>query len=59
MDKDISHQSKDNKKDPGYGAAGVSAVSTEDMGTFASLRLRDFRWLLGGTVLSNAAQWLP
>jgi len=28
------------------------------MGTFASLRLRDFRLLLIGTTLSNAAQWI-
>jgi MFS transporter, DHA1 family, staphyloferrin A biosynthesis exporter len=26
--------------------------------TFASLRLRDFRFLLAGTTLSNAAQWI-
>ena len=31
---------------------------TEKIGTFASLRIRNFRLLLLGTVLSNAAQWI-
>jgi len=33
-------------------------VSTEKVGTFASLRVRDFRPLLIVTILSNAAQWI-
>ena len=38
-------------------AAG-RAAPTEKIRTFASLRLRDFRLLLLGTTLSNAAQWI-
>lgn len=33
-------------------------AATDGLGTFASLRLRDFRLLLIGTTLSNAAQWI-
>jgi MFS family permease len=46
------------------GAAAVPAgqeaaePSPEPGGTFASLRLRDFRLLLTGTTLSNAGQWI-
>jgi len=39
-------------------AAGVSSASMEKIGTFASLRIPNFRLLLVGTVLSNAAQWI-
>ncbi|MBW1861670.1 MAG: MFS transporter, partial [Deltaproteobacteria bacterium] len=28
------------------------------IGTFSSLRIHNFRWLLTGTILSNAAQWI-
>jgi MFS transporter, DHA1 family, staphyloferrin A biosynthesis exporter len=31
---------------------------SEKLGTFAALRVRDFRLLLAGTTLSNAAQWI-
>ena len=34
------------------------AAPAEKIRTFASLRLRDFRLLLLGTTLSNAAQWI-
>jgi MFS family permease len=40
-------------------AAGDDAAGTaEKVGTFSALRLRDFRLLLTGTTLSNAAQWI-
>ncbi|MFC1920990.1 MFS transporter [Chloroflexota bacterium] len=37
---------------------GVSSASEEKLSTFISLRIRNFRFLLTGTVLSNAAQWI-
>ncbi|MBI2887361.1 MAG: MFS transporter [Chloroflexi bacterium] len=36
----------------------MSQVTPGRIGTFTSLRLRDFRLLLIGTTLSNAAQWV-
>ncbi|MFC1900965.1 MFS transporter [Chloroflexota bacterium] len=36
----------------------ISSASEEKIGTFTSLRIRNFRFLLVGTVLSNAAQWI-
>lgn len=43
-------------------ARGESVAASQPVaagsGTFASLRLRDFRLLLTGTTLSNAAQWI-
>jgi MFS family permease len=38
--------------------AGGSSSSVEKVGTFASLRTRNFRFLFVGTLLSNAAQWI-
>jgi MFS family permease len=35
-----------------------SLDSPENFGPFASLRIRNFRFLLTGTVLSNAGQWI-
>jgi MFS family permease len=32
--------------------------TSEKLGTFSSLRFRDFRFLLTGTVLSNTGQWI-
>jgi MFS family permease len=40
------------------GAEASFDVSSEKIGTLASLRLRNFRLLLTGSVLSNAAQWI-
>ncbi|MBL7166432.1 MAG: MFS transporter [Dehalococcoidales bacterium] len=34
------------------------APEPEKIGSFASLRIRNFRLLLGGTTLGNAAQWI-
>jgi MFS family permease len=39
-------------------ATGGSSTPVEKIGTFASLRIRNFRFLLVGTTLSNAAQWI-
>ena len=39
-------------------AASASSASVEKVGTFTSLRIRNFRLLLVGTTLSNAAQWI-
>lgn len=39
-------------------AAGASSASTEKVGPFTSLRIRNFRLLLTGTTLSNAGQWI-
>jgi MFS family permease len=36
----------------------LSSVYAEEVGTFSSLRIRNFRFLISGTVLSNAAQWI-
>jgi len=38
--------------------AGASSASVEKVGTFTSLGIRNFRFLLIGTVFSNAAQWI-
>lgn len=37
---------------------GISPGHGFSIGTFASLRLRDFRFLLSSTLLSNAAHWI-
>jgi MFS family permease len=37
---------------------GTSSTPKEKVGTFTSLRIRNFRYLLGGTTLSNAAMWI-
>lgn len=39
-------------------SVAVEQTPAAELGTFASLRLRDFRLLLTGTTLSNAAQWI-
>jgi MFS family permease len=43
-------------KDPGL--AEVSSASTEKVNTFKSLNIPNFRLLLTGSILSNAAQWI-
>jgi MFS family permease len=42
----------------GVASPRAAAGPAARIGTFASLRLRDFRLLLIGTTLSNAAQWI-
>jgi MFS family permease len=39
-------------------AAGGAPASGEKIGTLSSLRILNFRYLLTGTTLSNAAQWI-
>jgi MFS family permease len=39
-------------------ATAPAASEPERIGTFSALRIRDFRLLLFGTTLSNAAQWI-
>jgi predicted MFS family arabinose efflux permease len=39
-------------------ATGGSSTPVEKIGTFASLHIQNFRFLLVGTTLSNAAQWI-
>jgi len=36
----------------------MPSTSVEKISAFTSLRIPNFRWLLGGTVLSNAVQWI-
>jgi MFS family permease len=38
--------------------AGGDSASGEKIGTFSSLRIRNFRFLIAGTTLTNAAQWV-
>jgi MFS family permease len=40
------------------GSEGTSARAGTGLGTFSSLSIRNFRFLLTGTVLSNAGQWI-
>lgn len=53
-----SSPGSDLAKVTGKHASGASEASQEDNGTFSSLRIRNFRFLLTGTVLSNAGQWI-
>jgi len=50
--------SKAEKKSPIPDGTGGSSAPVEKIGTFASLRIHNFRLLLIGTTLSNAAQWI-
>jgi MFS family permease len=50
--------SKPEKKSPVPDGTGGHSAPWEKIGTFASLRIHNFRLLLTGTTLSNAAQWI-
>jgi len=50
--------SKAGKKSHIPDGTGGSSAPGEKIGTFASLRIHNFRLLLTGTTLSNAAQWI-
>ena len=50
--------SKAKKKGPIPDGAGGTSAPVEKIGTFASLHIHNFRLLLTGTTLSNAAQWI-
>jgi len=43
---------------PDLELSGQSSNLREKIGPFTSLRIRNFRWLLSGTILGNAAQWI-
>jgi predicted MFS family arabinose efflux permease len=43
---------------PDVDSSGKSSSPLGKVGPFASLRIRNFRWLLAGTTLGNAGQWL-
>ena len=47
-----------NEFDHDSGIPGKSPAPLEKIGPLASLRIRNFRWLLAGTTLGNAGQWL-
>jgi len=43
---------------PDLAAYDKSSTPPEKVGPLASLRIRNFRWLLAGTILGNAGQWI-
>jgi len=55
MTKELSSKSDDKEEST---ITDVSSNTEEKVGTFSSLRIRNFRFLLTGTVISNAAQWI-
>ena len=58
MTKELGSDS-DAEKGPGIlGSVDVPSESVEKISAFTSLRVPNFRFLLGGSVLSNAAQWI-
>ena len=58
MTKEFNNDS-DTKKDPIVPDTGdVTAEQIDNISAFASLRITNFRFLLGGSILSNAAQWI-
>jgi MFS family permease len=58
MPKVSGSNSDANKEHATPDTAGGSSDSVMKIGTFESLRIRNFRFLLTGTTLSNAAQWI-
>jgi len=46
------------KEHPDFDSAAGYSTPVEKIGTLTSLRIRNFRFLLLGTILSNAAQWI-
>ena len=57
MSKVLGPESRVEKDRPITDEAGVS-TRIEKVGLFASLHIRNYRFLLGGTLLSNAAGWI-
>jgi MFS family permease len=43
---------------PGDGIAGAPAITAARMGTFASLKIRDYRLLWWGMIVSNIGTWM-
>ncbi len=58
MPKELGHESNAEKERPNLGSAGEPSAPVENVGPFTSLRIRNFRLLLTGTVLSHAGQWI-
>ncbi len=55
----FNQKSEDEVDGPDTGEIETSSADTNDnIRTFASLRIRNFRFLLSGTVLSNAVMWI-
>ena len=46
------------ESDPNLDSFDKSSSPIEKISAFTSLRIRNFRWLLAGTTLGNAGQWL-
>ncbi len=55
---EVSGPGPDARKERAKTDAVSTSTSAEGVGPFASLRIRNFRWLLTGTIFSNAAQWI-
>jgi MFS family permease len=58
MTKMAGPNSKAKKQNGIPGGPGGASAPVEKIGTFASLHIHNFRLLLTGTTLSNAAQWI-
>ncbi len=55
----LNQKPEDEVDGPDTGEIETSSADTNNnIGTFASLRIRNFRFLLTGTVLSNAVMWI-
>jgi MFS family permease len=54
----VSTSWSDENKSSAASAEGNFSTSEQQVGTLGSLRIRNFRLLLTGTTLSNAAQWI-
>lgn len=58
MPQAFSFSSDSNRNSDATDMTGRDSVSEEKIGTFSSLRIRNFRFLITGTTLTNAAQWI-
>ncbi len=58
MSKWFRHESNVGKSTNTNGAGGVPVESVNQVSAFTSLRVPNFRLLLGGSLFSNAAQWI-
>jgi MFS family permease len=55
----FNRKSKDEVDRQNTGEIVASSIDTDNnIGTFASLRIRNFRFLITGTILSNAINWI-
>jgi MFS family permease len=58
MDSESNKASNTEPKNPNSGASEETVFQAGKTGTFTSFRIRNFRFLLTGTLLTNAAQWI-